>query len=111
LFIHDPKVNLSQIEKDLGDFTTNQDEIIDSKMKKPYIGKWEFSNNMEKVFEGSDAVVVLTDWPQYYELKWENIVSEMRAPAWVFDTRSILNSDSVINSGINYWRLGDGSNM
>jgi len=111
LCIHDPKVNFSQVEKDLEDFPTSQDKIYASEEKKLNQGKWKFTKNMEEVFEGSDAVVVLTEWSQYSEIKWENVVSKMRAPAWVFDTRSILNSDSVINSGINYWRLGDGSNI
>ena len=109
LCIHDPKVNSSQVEKDLEDFPTIEHDTCGSERETSNLGKWEFTNNMEEVFEGSDAVVVLTEWSQYSEIKWENVVSEMRAPAWVFDTRSILNSDSVINSGINYWRLGDGS--
>ena len=111
LCIHDPKVNFSQVEKDLEDFTSSEDETFLSERKRSNLGKWEFTNNMEEVFEGSDAVVVLTEWSQYSEIKWENVVSKMRAPSWVFDTRSILNSDSVINSGINYWRLGDGSHI
>ena len=109
LYIHDPKVNISQVERELDDFSTIQDDLFLSNRKKLNSGKWKFTNNMEEVFEGSDAVVVLTDWSQYSEIKWENVVSKMRTPAWVFDTRSILNSDSVISSGINYWRLGDGA--
>ena len=109
LCIHDPKVDISQVERELDDFSTCQDDFFVSRRKKLNSGKWEFTNNMEEVFEGSDAVVVLTDWSQYSEIKWENVASKMRAPAWVFDTRSILNSDSVISSGINYWRLGEGA--
>ena len=37
--------------------------------KKSYLGKWDFTNNIEEVFEGSDAVVVLTEWQQYSEIK------------------------------------------
>ena len=33
----------------------------------------------------------------------------MVAPAWVFDSRSILDPDYVKDAGLNLWRLGDGS--
>ena len=34
----------------------------------------------------------------------------MRKPAWVFDTRNIVDKKKVISAGINYWGLGDGNN-
>ena len=37
------------------------------------------------------------------------IALKMRKPAWVFDARSITNKEKVIKSGLNLWRLGDGS--
>ena len=111
LFIHDPKVDSTQVKKDLENIPISQDETDLCDRKNPFLGRWEFTNDMEKVFEGSDAVVVLTEWQEYSEIKWEDVVTKMRAPAWVFDTRSILNSDSVIKSGINYWRLGVGPNI
>ena len=33
----------------------------------------------------------------------------MAKPAWVFDSRSIVDVDLVKESGINLWCLGDGS--
>ena len=32
----------------------------------------------------------------------------MRKPAWVFDSRSILEPDKVRKAGLNFWRVGDG---
>ena len=32
----------------------------------------------------------------------------MRKPAWVFDSRSIIDPKKVINSGLKFWRVGDG---
>ena len=34
----------------------------------------------------------------------------MRSPAWVFDTRSIVNPENVVKSNLNLWRIGDGYN-
>ena len=33
----------------------------------------------------------------------------MRSPSWIFDTRSILDNNSVDEFKINYWSLGRGS--
>ena len=32
----------------------------------------------------------------------------MVPPAWVFDSRSIINTDEVREAGLNLWRIGDG---
>ena len=33
----------------------------------------------------------------------------MIQPAWIFDSRSILDSEKVKNAELNLWRVGDGS--
>ena len=38
-----------------------------------------------------------------------NVEKKMAKPAWVFDSRSIVDVDLVKESGINLWCLGDGS--
>ena len=38
-----------------------------------------------------------------------NVVKKIVKPSWVFDARSIVNVDLVKKSGMNLWRLGDGS--
>ena len=39
------------------------------------------------------------------------VAKKMKKPAWVFDARSIINTDLVKKSGINMWSLGDGSSQ
>ena len=38
------------------------------------------------------------------------ISSKMRKPAWVFDSRSILIKEKIRETGLNFWRVGDGEN-
>jgi len=71
------------------------------------LGKWQFSNNLN-VFENAHAVLVLTEWEEYKNIKWDYVVKKMVKPAWVFDSRSIVNVDSVKKAGFNLWRVGDG---
>ena len=63
--------------------------------------------NLE-IFNNAYAIVILTEWDEFRELKWKEIVKKMVPPAWVFDSRSIINTDEVREAGLNLWRIGDG---
>ena len=32
----------------------------------------------------------------------------MNQPAWVFDTRDIVNKKEICSTSLNFWQLGDG---
>ena len=109
LVIHDPKVSCEQIEFDLGQrvqITGKKNDSIDTNI--PTQGNWIFGKNLSKIFDSADAVVVLTEWGIYKSLDWLKISQQMRSPAWIFDTRSILNSNEIKGSGLNFWQIGDG---
>ena len=57
----------------------------------------------------TDAIILITDWNDYFNLNWSRISKLMRKPSWVFDTRAILDSESVRKEGINLWQLGEGN--
>ena len=40
---------------------------------------------------------------------WKDISNKMRSPGWVFDSRLIVNEQEVLASGLNLWRVGDGT--
>ena len=105
LYIHDPKVGPEQITKDLGiEESKNIDNILFSEE-----GCWHFIKDLYKGFEGADAVLVVTEWEIYSKINWGKVSKVMRKPAWVFDSRSILLAQDVKESGLNFWRIGDGS--
>ena len=99
LFIHDPKVDEKQIAKDL----YFSDENSQNR-------NWFKVKSINNIFFEADAAVILTEWHQYSEINWEKAASSMRSNAWVFDTRSIVNSLNVVKSHLNLWRIGDGYN-
>ncbi len=101
LFIHDPKVEEKQIEKDLLNSFEKDDEEK----------RWFKEENIDQVFFEADAAVILTEWKQYSKINWMKASKVMRSPAWVFDTRSIVNPLNVTKSGLNLWRIGDGYNQ
>tara|TARA_B100000242_G_scaffold126304_1_gene89074 strand:- start:23018 stop:24454 length:1437 start_codon:yes stop_codon:yes gene_type:complete len=109
LFIHDPKVDANQIEKDLG----QKENLIIKESKisnySQFDSHWCKSEDILTASDGADAVVVLTEWAEYSELNWKEISSKLRKPAWVFDARSIIQSEKIINLNLNFWKIGDGT--
>ena len=106
LFIHDPKVTKDQITKDLEVKPLDQNVEENSFNEK---GSWEFITDINESLFNADAIVILTEWEEYKNLDWDLAESRMRKPAWVFDTRSIIDANSIKKYNFQFWRVGDGS--
>ena len=99
LKIYDPQVSEKQIEKDL-------EENIQIKNNSKENKNWSFSNSLYETFIGTDAGIFITEWEEFQNLNWSKIAPQMRKPAWIFDTRSILEIEEVKEHGINIWQVG-----
>ena len=93
LSIYDPKVSKNQIETDLIDFEDS----------------WKKYDDIYEAANGSDAIVILTEWQEFNKLNYANLHKVMRFPSWIFDTRNVVNPRFVESFGFNVWKLGDGS--
>ena len=102
LKIYDPQVSKEQIEKDL-------DNNIELESNSKENKNWSFSNSLYETFIGTDAGIFITEWEEFQNLDWTKIAPQMRKPAWIFDTRSILDMDEVKENGINIWQVGCGA--
>ena len=105
LLIHDPKVKEEQIIKDLGikpfDGSKTKTNIKNEK------GSWLFIQDIyESLFE-SDAIVILTEWDEYKNINWDLAEQRMRKPAWIFDSRSLIDPQDLRNNSFNFWSIGD----
>ena len=103
LSIYDPKVSKEQIAKDL---LQDEDEVEESK-KNLQLGSWRSFKDPEKAIEGADAIVVITEWEEFKFINWDRSYKLMRKPAWVFDTRSIINIEKSKEAGFNVWSIGN----
>ena len=104
LVFHDPKVSKEQIKEVI--LRGQKDESNDEK----YINKkLFFEKDIYQAVVDADAIILITDWNDYINLNWSRISKLMRKPSWVFDTRAILDSETVRKEGINLWQLGEGS--
>ena len=93
LSIYDPKVLNEQIEKDLDNFKDS----------------WKKFDDLYEAASGSDAIIILTGWDEFFDLDYAKLYSVMRFPCWIFDTRNIINIKLAESFGFNIWKLGDGS--
>ena len=99
LNIYDPKVNFQQISKDLN--INNESGINNDK-------KWHYSDEVYKTFINVDAAIFLTEWAEFQNLNWPKIAKSMRKPAFIFDTRSIVNIQKVKETDLKIWQVGYG---
>tara|TARA_B100000941_G_scaffold84305_1_gene58071 strand:- start:69 stop:1520 length:1452 start_codon:yes stop_codon:yes gene_type:complete len=101
LCIHDPQVSESQISKILDIDNSN-------KTKKSIEGSWSYSNNLELAFKDADAIIILTEWEEYFKINWQSMSSLMRRPSWIFDTRGIIEYKNLKGTNLNFWKIGKG---
>ena len=98
LVINDPKVTEEEVYKSL----SNKNELSNKNVF--------FEKDILKAANKADAIILLTNWQEYENLDWDQIYQKMRKPAWVFDTRNILSSQTIHEIKLNVWQLGNGSN-
>ena len=99
LSIFDPKVSFERMEDDFEKFSFNNQGI------------WRVANSIPDALKNVDAVIILTAWDEFFGLDWNYLSSLMRTPAWVFDTRSVVNRQEIENTDLNLWKLGEGDKM
>ena len=65
----------------------------------------DFSDSALQAIEGADAVVLVTEWPEFAELDWADVASRMRGDL-VIDGRNALRSERVTAAGLAYEGIG-----
>ncbi len=92
LRVYDPKVNQIKILSELNQISNSKNVFV--------------CNSAFEAAQGTDAIIVLTEWDEFNYLDWENIFKVMRKPAWVFDSRVFLDKEYLKNIGFKVWSLG-----
>ena len=100
LVIHDPEVSQLQISHSLRENYAKSNNSSE--------GKWTFSIDIYKACLEADAIIIMTEWDEYLKINWEIISTMMRQPAWIFDTRGIVNENSLKGTNLKFWQVGKG---
>jgi len=65
----------------------------------------EFADSALAAVEGADAVVLVTEWPEFRDLDWAGVAEQMSG--WlVIDGRNALDADAVRAAGLVYEGIG-----
>ena len=101
----------SSIKSDLGLAATNNPKDANPNSKKAITGEgiWWPAKTAAEAVQGVDAIVILTEWNEFKKIDWKNLAPYMRKPAWVFDTRGVVNPSLIKQAGLKIWRVGDGA--
>ena len=58
---------------------------------------------IEEASNGSDAIVIMTEWEEFFNINWNYLYKIMRRPSWIFDTRYCINYKDAKKAGFNIW--------
>src|SRR3954451_20267184 len=73
--------------------------------KNIFNGSVSLCDDAIKATEGADAIVLVTEWPEFRLPNWETIIKNMRDHV-IFDGRNIYNSDEIKEMGFTYYGIG-----
>ena len=69
--------------------------------------EFEFCSDPYVVARGSDALVIVTEWPEFKNLDFDLIKSTMKKPVLI-DTKNMLNDGQMLEKGFLYFGVGRG---
>jgi UDPglucose 6-dehydrogenase len=64
-----------------------------------------FCDSVEAVASDADALLLVTEWPQYRELNWEALAKKMANPLLI-DGRNCLEAAVLEKAGFRYLGMG-----
>lgn len=64
-----------------------------------------FVDDVQALATSADALVLVTEWPQYLDLPWEKLAALMRTPM-ILDGRNILDPERLRNAGLRVICMG-----
>ena len=105
LSIYDPKVKFQEIYNNLKNFKNSEDISFN------YEDRICMASSYEELANGADAILILTEWNEFKKIQWSKISKLMRKPSWIFDCRDIIDLNDFVESDLNIWKLGFGSNV
>jgi len=65
----------------------------------------QFYNSVEDMAKGADALLLVTEWPEYRLLPWGKLASSMGSPL-ILDGRNFLDRVQIMSAGFRYLGVG-----
>ena len=83
---YDPKANMNEVHEHI---------------------EFEFCTDVSTVAIDSDALVLITEWPEFKELDYARLKHIMKKPVFI-DTKNLLDSQQMSAKGFSYFGIGRG---
>jgi UDPglucose 6-dehydrogenase len=80
------------------------DPVAEQEARKLMVGV-EFADSADSAFDGADAAVIVTEWPEFCELDWRQ-VAERTKGRLIVDGRNCLDPAEVVAAGFTYEGIG-----
>jgi UDPglucose 6-dehydrogenase len=80
------------------------DPVAETEARKLMVGV-EFASSALEAIEAADALVVVTEWPEFTQLDWSAVAERMRGRL-VVDGRNCLDPAAVVSAGLLYEGIG-----
>jgi UDPglucose 6-dehydrogenase len=103
-----PALAVAALLRQAGADLVAYDPAVPSDQLRPELGAVSVVDDPMLVAKEVDALVVLTEWPQFRALDWPALAEVARQPV-VVDTRNLLDSDVLRRAGFNWTGLGKAS--
>ena len=100
-----PALDIARQLNDRGARLKLHDPIAQENAQRFYPDLGIYCTSVDQVFDEADAVVLVTEWPQYRDLPWEALAPTMRRPI-VLDGRNHLEAERLIKAGYRYLGMG-----
>jgi UDPglucose 6-dehydrogenase len=66
----------------------------------------KIASSAKEALEGADAAVLVTEWPEFAELDWENEVKQLMKTPLIVDGRNFLDREKLTAAGFTYEGVG-----
>jgi UDPglucose 6-dehydrogenase len=66
---------------------------------------FEACSSAAEVLDGADALLIVTEWPEYRSVDWKKLKSKMKQ-ALVFDGRNLFDPLKMKEAGVEYYGIG-----
>jgi UDPglucose 6-dehydrogenase len=87
-----------------GAYVRAYDPVAEDEARKMMVGV-EFADSALGAVEGADAVIIVTEWPEFAELDWSEVAQRMPGTL-VIDGRNFVDRDAVGAVGLIYEGIG-----
>ncbi len=100
-----PAIKLIQLLNKKGANCLGYDPKADNEELKKYSGLFKRVINLDGLVKKSDALLLVTEWPEFNEINYSQLALMMKRPVFI-DTKNFIDPDRLKKSGFEYIGFG-----